>query len=147
MRTLSPSRLRLSVWRIVASLSLLPRATRLWSALKTQSASSRARMYLSYLLTCSFQSVVSVFRCFIFWGGIRFLCLATLQSAPVLLLLSDPLTAGCCRWLLVIASVLQFPAAHLKKNVAVQLATIRRVALCGVRGYYALQVLQSNACS
>lgn len=36
MQTLSPSRLRLSVWRIFTSLPLLPRATCLWSTLKTQ---------------------------------------------------------------------------------------------------------------
>lgn len=36
MQTLSPSRLRLSVWRIFTCLPLLPRATCLWSTLTTQ---------------------------------------------------------------------------------------------------------------
>lgn len=99
-----------------------------------QSVSSQARIYLSYLLMFSFRvSVVSFFRYFIyfFWWGIRFLCLPTLQSAPVLLLLSDPLTAGCCRWLLVICLCVMVPCCALQKKIfAVQLATIRRVALC-----------------
>lgn len=87
-------------------------------------------------LTCwCFHFKVSCLSFVIFFfflgGGIRFLCLPTLQSAPVLLLLSDPLTAGCCRWLLVICLCVMVPCCALQNFFfAVQLATIRRVALC-----------------
>lgn len=76
-------------------------------------------------------SCLSFVILYFFWGGIRFLCLPTLQSAPVLLLLSDPLTAGCCRWLLVICLCVMVPYCALQIFFfAVQLAAIRRVALC-----------------
>lgn len=150
MQTLSPLRLRLSVWRIVPSPLLLPRATCLWSALKTLSVPIQARIYRSYFLTFSFSCRVC--RYFIFWGWIRFLCLAALQSAPVLLLLLDPLTVGCCRWLLVIASVLPFPTAHLKKKKKHNKKCCRSIGsnqengTLWVRGCYALQALQSDVC-